>query len=542
MITGGKTQRGLKRMSISGFVLTLLFILSCRDDNSHAVTEPAKETDWTVMYYGDADCNLESAIIADIAEMKNGFVDGQGINLILLVDRIKGYSVDSSVLGVNFTDTRLFRITNNTAWRIDGSAQFPEITGSSTYEANMGDGATLKKFIQFCKANYPASRYSLILSNHGGGAMKKNVIPVSASYREVPDVADLQIRANICQDDTSNYDILYTAEISDILTSAESVDLFALDACLMSSAEFAYQFRNDSSNSGFRAGFMVASAPNELIGGFDYEAIFQRLQNKSGDNGTSDGTLGGNELYYDPSTLTAQQLGAVIVEEQRDSMSNDPSQSLTCIDLSKIKAVKEAVDVLSVKLSSVTDAKTDLEALRGMPGDLSGNIMLHYFDETYYDTELQAYTEWIYSPYFDIYNLSAAVNQSSGFSSDIQNAAAILRDAVGELVLYSFANSDFSGFVANKSGVHIFFPAGDYQYTSSKYETLVDSWFLQDWYNALDVSGKYTGAPLGKLSWCADGATAGNTVVENWFELLDSWYDGQSIGSSCDGNFNYYSY
>jgi clostripain len=40
------------------------------------------------------------------------------------------------------------------------------------------------------------------------------------------------------------------------------------------------------------------------------------------------------------------------------------------------------------------------------------------------------------------------------------------------------------------------------------------------WYSPLPVDGVY-----GRLSWCRDGATAGNGKVENWFELLDAWFD-----------------
>src|SRR3712207_8746180 len=44
---------------------------------------------------------------------------------------------------------------------------FPEIKVNGTYEANMGDPETLKKFIEFGKNNYKADKYVLIMSNHG---------------------------------------------------------------------------------------------------------------------------------------------------------------------------------------------------------------------------------------------------------------------------------------------------------------------------------------------------------------------------------------
>lgn len=531
-------KKNIRLAAISAFILSLSCITSCwNDHHTRSMNEPARETKWTIMYYGDADCSLESALLADLAEMKSGFVDGQGVNLVALVDRIPDLSTDSSVLGENFTDTRLYRITHGMAWRIGGSTQIPDITTTSAYEANLGDASTLEKFIRFCKENYPAGHYALILSNHGGGAMKKNISPISPSYEEFSGTVNLQIETNICQDDTSSSDILYTSEISDKLAAEDSVDLFALDACLMSSVEFAYQFRNDTGNTGFKSDYMVASAPNETSNGFAYESIFKRLQAKAGDNGEADGTLGGNELYYNPAALTAEQLGAVIVEEQRDSTASNNSQSLSCLDLSKVQAVKEAVDAMSVKLAADSSAKTNLETLRGKPGN--SGILLHYFDETKYSSSA---SEWVRIPYFDLYNLSVKIFESTYFTA-IQSESAAVRDAVDALVVYSFANSDYSTFTANKSGVHIFFPAGDYKINASGYNQPLNCWFWQDWYNAIDISGKYDGAVPGKLAWCADGA-ASNGAVENWFELLDSWYDTQTYTPTNGepfSNYNYYS-
>jgi len=490
---------------LSAAVFSLFAVTACGDAGGGGSdeNEPALETKWTIMYYGDGDCNLESALLEDVAEMKSGIADDQGVNIIVLFDRISGYSSDSSVFGQNFTDTRLYRITNGKAWRISGSTQFPEITKKSSYEANMGSAATLKKFIQFCKANYPAENYSLILSNHGGGARKKKSFAL-----EEESVSSSVISKNICYDQTSGNDFLYTGEISDTLTSSESVQLFGLDACLMSSVEFAYQFRNDSSNTGFKAEIMVASAPLETGNGWDYEAIFDRLQSGGGDNGTTDTTLTGNELYYDPATLTAVQLGAIIVEEQRDSTSGDSSQSLTCLDLSKIKAVKDAVDVLAVALVS---KKSDSEILRG--GSAPAAAILHYFDET-------DVNDWVSTPFFDLYDLANAINTSGSFIAATQTKALTVKTAVDDLVIYSFANSYFTGFTAGKSGVHIFFPDGDYSVTDGT--NTYGCWELQWWYNSIDLTSS---SGYGKLAWCIDGRNTTASTVGNWFELLDSWYD-----------------
>lgn len=483
----------------------------------------------TIMYYGDADNDLESYILNDISEMKSGYVDDQGVDLILIVDRITGYSTNSIILNEDYTDTRMFRISNGKAEQIEGGANFPEITYASNYEANMGDANTLKKFIKSCKAQYPAGKYALILSNHGGGARSAKAYSHSVSGKAslLPQKTSGAVTKEICYDTTSTNDYLYTAEISDVLTSSESVDLFGLDACLMSSVEFAYQYR--TGNGGFSANIMVASAPLETGYGWQYTNILKRLKSGGGNNGTADSTAGGYELYYDPATITAKQLGAIIVEEQRDSTVSDSSQSLTCLDLSKVAAVKTAVDNLAIQLASESE-KSDLESLRG--NAMTANL-LHYFDET-------DVNDWAYTPFFDLYNLASAVYNSASFSSTIQNYALAVRSAADDMVLYSFANSDFAGFAAGKSGVHIFFPDGDYQVYVSSLGENVNLWWWQDWYNAIDISGEYSGAPLGKLAWCKDSATASNSIVENWFELLDKWYDTQTIGSL--SNFNYYSY
>ena len=508
----------LKRILI--LVPVLLFVLGCFSVESESEEEPAPETAWTIMYYGAGDNDLESSMLQDIQEMKNGFANGQGINLIVLFDRPSDNTYETAGFGENFTKARLYRITQSKTWRLAGGSKFPEITKTSNYDANMADPHTLKQFIEFCKFNYPASKYALIISNHGSGFHKKSL----------PNSSLLNTTKAMCEDSSHDGDMMYTYEMSSILTSAQSVDLFALDACLMSSVEFAYQFRKHSSNTRFTADYMVASAPNLWGLGFDYKNVFMRLQNKTGNNGTADITLGGNEKYYNPATMTALDFAAVIIEEQRDSIEIElaknykesdkqliRSQSLTCLDLSQVYNVKTAVDTLSKKL---TGYKATLETIRGKNAAVP---LLHYFNASDLD-------EWANFPFFDLYNLADAVSNNPSLTS-VQTEANAVKTAVNNFVVYSFQGGAYSNFTANNSGVHIFFPDGDRAVTSGgntytlwnglhwyQYSPLV--WTVKSPGILENGTGAFAG---GGLDWCKGGTQS--SVIENWFELLESWYE-----------------
>ncbi len=452
---------------------------------------------WTIMIYGDGDNNLEEFLLSDIEEMKDGYVNNQGLNLIVLADRIQTFTSSTFGFGEDFSDTRLYRITSGAATRIGGGTQFPEITTTSDYEANMADAAILKKFIQFCKANYPANHYALVLWNHGLGPRKKG----GSSTATV----ELHHKG-VCADDTSYGDYLYTAEISDLLTANESVDLLGFDACLMGSVEIAYQYR--PGNGGFSADVMVASPPVEWGYGWKYDNILERLNTDGGDNGEYSDVVGtGRELNYDPATMTAADLGRIIVEEQYDSTNGlSGTDSLSCYDLSKVAAVKTAVDELAFQLDDASN-QIEFETVR--------DATIHYFNEA-------SDEEWVLYPFFDLYDLCERTDAGNGFNPTVVGLAGTVMTAVDDMVLYSYAGSDFSDFVKGENGLYIFFPDGDTEYDSKK-----THWYYQWWYNAISINPDYNPG-YGKLDWCIDGAIEGNSNVENWFEMLDKWFEYDS--------------
>ncbi|MGO5064878.1 MULTISPECIES: clostripain [unclassified Clostridium] len=467
----------------------------------------------TIMYYCDADNNLESSLLSDIQEMKKGYVNNPNLNLVTLIDRSSRYTSDKTVFGEDFEDARLYKIEHNTTKRLDGGKEFPEITINSNYEANMGDADTLKKFINYCKANYKADKYVLIMANHGGGAKEK--------LKNNQD-----INRAICWDDShydgNSPDCLYMGEISDTLTQEQSVDVLAFDACLMGTAEVAYQFR--PGNGGFSADGIVASSPVVWGPGFQYDNILSRLQSGGGTSNEDDLTLGGKEKNFDPATVTNEQLGALFVEEQRDSTHAKGSydQHLSFYDAAKVEDVKRSIDDLAVNLSN-ENKKDEIEKLRGSRNNTN---LMHYFDE--YNEQ-----EWIEYPYFDIYDLCEKINEGNNFSNETKTLASICMDKIDEMVVYSFGGPS-KEFKEGKNGLSIFLPDGDKKY--STYYNSIPHWTIQSWYNSIDTVQNGL-PPYGKLTWCQDGQDPRVNKVGNWFELLDSWFDKTN---EADGGVNHY--
>ncbi|AWZ48896.1 clostripain [Clostridiaceae bacterium 14S0207] len=480
--------------------------------------EMNKDKKLTILYYCDADNDLEEDLLNDIEEMKKGYNNNPNLNLIALVDRSPKYSCNPVVLGEDFDDTRLYKIEHNSVKRLDGGNEFPEITLNSNYEANMGDPETLKKFINYGKANYKADKYVLIISNHGNGAKDKKKKKLSKA---------------VCWDDShddgNSSDCLYIGEISDYLTEEQSIDVLVFDACLMGTAEVAYQYR--PGNGSFSADAMIASSPSVWAEGFKYDKIFSRIKGGKGCSDEEDLTLGGKEQTFDPSTITNEQLGALFIEEQRDALKDKwrNDQQLSYYDLNKIEGVKKSVDELAVNLSN-ENKKQQVCDLRGRKRKTT---LIHYFDESDED-------DWCKYPYFDLYDLCEQISINKNFNEITKKLALKVMHNIDNMIVYSFSGDLFKGthkFIEGKNGISIFLPDGDGEiiegYTGYKFR----HWETQGWYNSIDTRKVGIENSYGKLKWCQDGQNPEINKVGNWFELLDSWFDKSN---DKNGGINYY--
>jgi len=195
----------------------------------HPQGAPKKgKAEWTFLLYLAADNDLESFSISNIEELAEIGSTGD-VHFIVLADRSPkgsaarqgaapadddnqeaeadaiGYTNRDLMNLADWSGTKLLRVEKDHLHEIE-----------DWDDANMGDPATLKKFIGKAAKLYPAKRYGLILSDHGGGW------------------------AGICVDETAK-DALSTPELRDALKQATGeigpLELLGFDACLMANLE-----------------------------------------------------------------------------------------------------------------------------------------------------------------------------------------------------------------------------------------------------------------------------------------------------------------
>ncbi len=205
---------------------------------------------WTFMVYLDADCNLEGAGIEDINEMEIAGSD-TNINIVVQIDR----SPEGDTSNGDWTDTRRYYITRDTDTSSISSTMIQNIG-----EINMGAQASLENFVQWAKTNYPASRYALVLWDHGSG------------------ITSGQDIGGVCWDDTDGGDYLTISEVSSTLAS-NPINLLCFDACLMGATEVHYQMRN-------YVEAVVGSEAIEPGAGYPYNTILNWLKNNPTANAT----------------------------------------------------------------------------------------------------------------------------------------------------------------------------------------------------------------------------------------------------------------
>lgn len=262
--------------------------------------------------------------------------------------------------------------------------------GSLTTEADwgptdMGNPESLQKFIVYVGTNFPAQHYALVLNDHGGGFQ-------GVSWDYLHGYAHISMSG------------LKTA----LGSSGIHFDLIAFDACLMAMVEVAYQIRG-------YADYMTASAEEELVSAWNYQAVLRDLIN--------DPQMPGRELSID-----------VVKEYSNGQFSWWAAATESAIDLSRVSDVASAVSDFARVLTS--DLPTYGNQIR-----IARN-----------NTDSSSFTDYAY--YVDLYDFASLIQRDSSISDvNLKSASVEVMNAVNNAVIVSWHAS----LHAHSHGLFIYF-------------------------------------------------------------------------------------
>src|SRR5262245_32884577 len=351
---------------------------------------------WTLLLYGAVDNSADDPFVAFTDRVRRAIDDDPGVELVLLIDRSDRHAKRATFLGDDFTGTRLYRVRKDSVERLAGGEHLPEITIDRDVNLNSADASTLRRFIAWGKANYPARRYGLLIYSHANGK-------------------------TMCPDDRAGSE-MGIAEVTDKIGAEGRVDFLALELCNMGGVEIAYQWR--PGNGRFEADVLLA-IPNAGPP-LDWDRAFRRIRSPGHT------TTGGPAL--DPAQMTAADFGKLVIEEGRLGRlaSEKPGgpgskESAGCYDLRKAGGVKKAVDALAVALAKSGSRGVLVELRNAGP---AGRPMSYSDDGSY----------------VDLYDLCQRVAASDRFPKSVRSAANDVMISVQGFIISSFGMSGYKQF------------------------------------------------------------------------------------------------
>jgi hypothetical protein len=311
---------------------------------------------WTVMVYLAGDNNLDSAGVADLAEMKK-VGSGDRVSIVAQFDRS----------GSKGLTNRYF---------LRKGTPLDEDVVTALGETDTGDPAVLRDFVTWAVTNHPAEHYMLVIWNHGAGwddsnlyegdyfggasppVVRKGVVltqgkprgavlePVRmGTVRAAVKRARRALFSSTVESMVSSRAIAFDDQAKDFLDNMElkrvlaaiaralkrKIDIVGFDACLMSMVEVAYQIRDTVS-------VTCGSEEEEPNEGWPYDTILKALAAKP--------------------SMAARELASIIVRKYIASYKPDDGVTLAATDLAAIGALVNAVNGLGrVLTAALKDAR-----------------------------------------------------------------------------------------------------------------------------------------------------------------------------------------
>lgn len=360
------------------------------------VITPAAMAEWTAIVYSDADDDaLEGAQWFDVNEMELVGSTPQ-VNIVVQMDR---YAAAFAGDG-NWTSARRIYVTQDSDLNAIHSPVVMDLG-----EVNMGDPQTLVDFVTWAIQNYPATKYALVMSDHGGGWTGGFVDATSSSSLSIPDIADAldQVRQN---------------------TGLDRFELFGFDACLMGQIEVFGTFYPVTN-------YMVAS--EEVIPSFGWAYtgwLDQLAQDPSMDGGGLAQAIVSTYVVTD-TLLADARATADEIAQQESTTTLSAVESARVPDM--INAMNQFINAMaSLDQSQVAEARTYARSFYTIFGEDSS------------------------PPYLDLENFAQVLSTMTG-DSGVEQAALQLQTAISLAVIAEKHGATMSG----SNGVSFYFPDSD---------------------------------------------------------------------------------
>ena len=373
-----------------------------------AVEQTNENPTWLVMLYQDADdALLEEDIVFDFneAEMVGS---SEQVTIVSQLDRYAGsdgYSGDG-----NWDTAKRFYITQDNDINSISSSEIADLG-----EINMGAPETLLNFVTWAVETYPADRYALILSDHGGGWTGgwTDSAP-SFDYMSMNDL------------DYTLYTLVSSLPI-------DKFDLIGFDACLMSQLDV-------YNNIAPYAHFAVASEEVEPSTGWAYAAFLQQLVDNPGMDGGA--------------------LASIIVEtylEQDQRILNDAARARMLQGNTQITAQEMLDELLAYSTLTAVDLAYIPEitqALNGYAQYMTGIDQKNVAAARNYAPSFQSvFGEGTVPSFIDLVQFSLIVEQETGAGFDTSHGER-LRDAISRAIISNKTGAQMVG----AQGISIYFP------------------------------------------------------------------------------------
>ncbi len=377
--------------------------------------------EWTIMVYSAADDDiLEQDMWFDINEMEMVGSTDQ-MNIIVQIDRAEGAFTGDG----DWTDARRLYITQD-----DDLNHLNSQIVQNLGEVDMGSPQTLVDFATWTIQNYPAKKYALIMSDHGGGW--------------TGGFSDLSSGENLSMSEISDS----IAQVQQSM-GGQKFEIIGFDACLMGMVEVygaLYEYSN----------YMIASEEVIPSSGWSYSAwLYQLAQNPA---------MGGREA-------SQSAVSTYIVEDMALNLSYSPS------DISEIE--------LDTTLSAIDSARMpDVISAMNQFITTIANIDQGYVAEArqYTRSYYSLFGEDVPSTFIDLGNFAELAAYQSGDAA-VQQASDQLRTAIASAVVAE----KHGGKMAGSYGISFHFPISDI-YVLTEYTDETSVRYRDDAYKFLQQS------------------------------------------------------